>query len=111
MKKRQAVRSGWRGIFLLPARTRNYLNYLTDVALLASGLLCAATGIVKWPGLVYSVGLGYQSLPMEALTLVHDWTGLLLIGLAAIHLTLHRKWLVAMTGKIAGPKGGKREQA
>jgi hypothetical protein len=93
----------------LPAGiSRNYLNYTIDVAALVSGLLCAVTGIVKWPGLVYSLGLSYQSLPMEALTVVHYWTGLIMVVLLAIHLLLHAKWMAVMTGRIAGLKGGQR---
>ena len=90
---------------------RNLLNYAIDVIRLISGALCGITGIIKWPGLVYSLGLSYQSLPMDALTWLHDWTGLIMILFAAIHVIMHLKWLAAMTKKIAGVKVTRNEKA
>lgn len=90
---------------------RNYLNYLIDTTVLICGVLCAITGIVKWPGLINSLGLSYQSLPLETFTLVHDWTGIIMVALLALHLLLHLRWMAAMTGKILGLKGGKNEEA
>jgi hypothetical protein len=76
---------------------RNF--YAIDMSILASALLCAVTGIIKWPGLIYSLGMSYDILPMEAFTLIHDWMGIVMVVLALAHVVLHWRWLVAMTGK------------
>ena len=59
---------------------------------------------------MYSLGLSYQSLPMDALTWLHDYTGLIMILFAAIHVVMHLKWLAAMTKKIVGAKVKQNEK-
>jgi hypothetical protein len=90
---------------------RIYQNYVIDLTILLSGILCGFSGIIKWPGLVDGLGLSYQALPMELLTLVHDWTGILMIVFAALHVLLHMKWLTSMTKKLLKLNGGKNEKA
>ncbi len=80
----------------------NYRNYVIDVLILASFLACAATGIIKWPGFLRSRGLDPAALPMERITALHDWAGLLMIGLIAVHFILHMGWLAAMTKRMLG---------
>jgi hypothetical protein len=85
----------------LPVKvTRSHVNYIVDLAILVSAAMSVLTGIIKWPGLAYTLGMSYESLPMEAITFVHDWTGLITGILALAHLALHWRWLMAMTGKI-----------
>ncbi len=79
---------------------RQFQNYFIDMAILATGFLSLATGIVKWPGLAYALGLNYQGLPMEALTALHDWAGLITSAFVLLHAILHIKWLDAMTRKL-----------
>lgn len=94
----------------LPVRiSRSFLNYAIDMSILASALLCAVTGIIKWPGLAYSLGMSYDSLPMEAFTLIHDWMGIVMVILALAHVVLHWRWLVAMTRKMLHPGAGGKE--
>lgn len=76
---------------------RQFQNYFIDMAILATGFLSLATGIAKWPGLVYALGLSYPSLPMGALTALHDWMGLITGALVLLHVILHVKWLGTMT--------------
>ncbi len=81
------------------------------MTILITGLLCGITGIIKWPGLMYALGLGYQGLPLDAITQIHDWTGLIAIVFSLLHVVLHHKWLVAMTKKILHKYVVKNEQA
>jgi hypothetical protein len=83
---------------------RNLLNFAIDMAALISGVFCGITGIIKWPGLVYTLGLSYQSLPMDALTWLHDWTGLAVLLLVALHIMMHMGWMITMTKRIARVK-------
>ena len=85
---------------------RGYANYMIDMTILVAGLISGVTGIVKWPGMVYSMGLSYRSLPMDFLSTIHDWAGIITFILAFVHVALHRKWLAAMTRKIFISKGG-----
>lgn len=79
---------------------KNYWNYTLDMIILITGTLCGITGIIKWPGLVYALGLGYQGLPMDAFTLIHDWTGLIMVVFVIIHVIRHLRWIAMMTKKI-----------
>lgn len=89
----------------------SYLNYSIDMTILITGLLCGITGIIKWPGLLYALGLSYQGLPLDTITSIHDWAGLLMILFAVIHVIIHLKWLITMTKKILGVKVVKNEKA
>jgi cytochrome b subunit of formate dehydrogenase len=87
----------------------SYLNYSIDMTILITGLLCGITGLIKWPGLVYALGLSYQGLPLDAITQIHDWAGLIMLLCAMIHVVLHFRWLIAMTKKLLHDKGIKNE--
>lgn len=79
---------------------RRSLLYAVNMGMLISFILCALTGIVKWPGLIPKLGLTYQSLPFPEITLIHDWSGLVLCILAAIHLRIHWNWMIIMTKRM-----------
>jgi cytochrome b subunit of formate dehydrogenase len=83
---------------------RSYKNYIVDMAMLASAILCGITGIIKWPGLMHSLGISRRAIPLKDLSLIHDWTGLLFIAFAALHVIMHLQWLVVMTKKVLGIK-------
>jgi hypothetical protein len=76
---------------------RTIMNYLIDMLMLASALLCTLTGIIKWPDLLRTLGVSSQSLPMELVSAVHDGSGLVVVLLAIVHIAMHRKWLALMT--------------
>ncbi|MFH0875573.1 MAG: DUF4405 domain-containing protein [archaeon] len=80
---------------------------MVDVAILLAFLICAITGIVKWPGLVPFLGLSYRNLPMAGLSNLHDWSGLIMSFLAFTHVVLHWDWIVIMTKKIFSKKKDK----
>jgi cytochrome b561 len=88
----------------------SYLNYSIDIMILITGLLCGITGIIKWPGLIFALGLSYQGLPLDAITSIHDWTGLLMILFVVLHVAMHLKWLVTMTKRILRNKAVNNEK-
>jgi hypothetical protein len=85
----------------------NYRNYVIDILILASFLICAVTGILKWPGFIRTLGPGPTVLPMKQVTALHDWSGLLMIALIAVHFIIHLDWLAAMTKKALRIKSRK----
>ena len=109
LKTSRPATSHRHGIGFPEGISRGHANYIIDMAILATGLISGVTGIIKWPGLVYSVGLSYQNLPMDAFSTIHDWAGITTFILALIHVALHRRWLVAMTRKIFLLKGGNKK--
>jgi hypothetical protein len=75
-------------------------RYLLASGLLLSFLVCFATGICKIPEVYQSLGMTYRSSVMVWMTLVHDWTGVVMGALTAVHIAVHRRWLAAMTRRI-----------
>ncbi len=73
------------------------LNYLVDIGLFISFLIVGITGLLKFPGFLHLFGLRLRDLPVIQLSNLHDWSGLLMVALVALHLFLHRQWIVAMT--------------
>jgi hypothetical protein len=77
------------------------INYWVDVGLAISFFICFITGLIKWPGLIKIIGTSiYKTLHFRNISLLHDWSGLILGLLVLIHLILHWKWIVAVTKTI-----------
>jgi hypothetical protein len=89
----------------------NYQNYAIDMLILVSFLVCAVTGFIKWPGFLGSLGLSSMVLPMRQITTLHDWSGLLMVTLIAVHFILHLGWLIAMTKRVLGISGRTSKKA
>ena len=80
---------------------RTKLNYWIDVGLAISFFTCFYTGLVKWPGLVKIIGTSaYKIVRVKNISLLHDWSGIIMGLLVIIHLALHWKWIVAVTKNI-----------
>ena len=69
-------------------------NYIVDVLILVAFVIVAVTGLLKWPGL----GL-YNVLPGVQLSILHDWSGLIAVILAFVHVALNWKFMTSMTKK------------
>ena len=81
------------------------INYLVDMGMAISFIAAFMTGLIKWQGLIRLFGLRHKLLPMEAITLLHDWSGVLLGVLVLVHLILHWRWMVCMTKSLfKGPQ-------
>ena len=84
---------------------RSKLNYLIDAGLALSFFICFFTGLIKWPGLINIIGVSaYKILHVKNISMLHDWSGLIMGLLVIIHLALHWKWIVCMTRSIFSKK-------
>jgi hypothetical protein len=73
------------------------INYWVDVGLVASFILSMITGLIKWPGFSRITGISYTFLPMLEISIIHDWSGLIMVALVLLHIILHFNWMIAMT--------------
>ena len=76
---------------------RNVLNYLTDAGLIVTFAVCFVTGILKFRYLLSLMGIAYFDLPLSMLTDIHDWSGIAMGVLVALHIVLHWRWIVSTT--------------
>lgn len=79
---------------------RNYINYFVDLAMAIAFIIVTATGIFKFPGLIDYFGLRNSIVPLRAISIWHDWSGVVLVFLVFIHLVLHWNWFIAMTSSL-----------
>ena len=81
------------------------LNYWIDFGLVISFLICFITGLIKWPGLIRLIGAStHKILYIKNISLLHDWSGLIMGMLVLAHLILHWRWIVSTTKNIFGKK-------
>lgn len=79
------------------------INYWIDIGLSISFMVCFFTGLIKWPGLIKIIGTSaYKVLHVKNISVLHDWSGLVMGLLVFIHLALHWKWIVSVTKSIFG---------
>ena len=77
------------------ASKRRALNYVTSVALLITLIIVVVTGVLKFPGLLTTLGMS-PFLPPYVTTL-HDWSGITMAFFIILHLLLNWRWLTTMT--------------
>lgn len=82
------------GIDRLKRRT---LNYIIDMALATVFFAVFITGLIKFMHLYRIFGIDRLLLPNYLISVIHDWSGVIMGILVLFHLVLHFKWLVAMT--------------
>jgi len=84
---------------------RTKLNYWIDIGLAISFSISLITGLIKWPGLINLIGTSaYKVLYVKNISLLHDWSGLIMGILVLTHLALHWKWIVSITKSTFGKK-------
>jgi hypothetical protein len=71
-----------------------------DIAMGITFILCGLTGFFKFTFLMRTFGLTGLILPMALMSDIHDWTGIILCFLVAVHLFLNRSWILSMTHKV-----------
>ena len=71
-------------------RFKTILNLL----LLISLILVFITGVIKFPGFLPFIGLNPMSIPLNLITLIHDYFGLLSFITSIIHITFYIKRLL-----------------
>jgi hypothetical protein len=80
------------------------LNYAIDLGLAISLISVALTGLIKFPGLLRFFGINYLQLPIGIISLIHDWSGIVLSALVLLHLILHWSQIVCFTKGLFGGK-------
>ncbi len=88
-------------------KTKVKVNYVVDMGMLLAFLICGLTGILKIPELAVPFSDSYYM----AATLLHDWSGVVLVALAGAHTLLHGRWLIKMTKKISESRKTRRFRA
>jgi hypothetical protein len=81
------------------------VKWCVNVAMGVAFLACFLTGLVKFVPLQQALGLNELVLPFAFISALHDWSGLLLGILVAIHLFLNRRWILKMTKKMLTDAG------
>ena len=80
---------------------RTKVNYFIDIGLAISFFTCFITGLIKWPGLIKIIGPSlYMFLHVRNITILHDWSGLIMGLIVFIHLAMHWKWIKVVTKNI-----------
>jgi hypothetical protein len=77
---------------------RAWINYWIDAGLLVSFILAGVTGIIKLPVLLSKLNLSVGTIIF--LSVLHDWSGVVLVVLSGVHVVLHWNWIVAMTKRL-----------
>jgi hypothetical protein len=77
---------------------RAWVKYWVDIGILISFIIAGITGIAKMPQLLPKLGLSISTI--ITMSWLHDWAGVAMVVLAAIHVALHWKWIVAMTKRL-----------
>ncbi|HUU76209.1 MAG TPA: DUF4405 domain-containing protein [Methanoregulaceae archaeon] len=75
---------------------RVMVKYLIDIGLLITFILSFITGIIKFPGFLRFLRTSLI-IPMNWISLIHDWSGIILGVLVLAHIMLNWKWIVTMT--------------
>jgi hypothetical protein len=78
---------------------RSELNYFIDLGLIVTFFGVFITGVLKFRYLKYLLGFDSLVLPMDKISNIHDWSGLIMGLLVLVHLVLHFNWLKVMTKK------------
>ena len=71
-----------------------------DLAMGIVFLFSFVTGFFKFMVLMRVFGLVDIVLPLALMSDIHDWAGISLGFLVAVHLFLNRAWILSMTRKI-----------
>jgi cytochrome b subunit of formate dehydrogenase len=83
---------------------KTILNYWIDVGLFITFFLVTATGIIKWPSLARKL----LHWPLREISLIHDWSGIVMAALVIVHLILHWNWIVNVTKNLILKKRNKK---
>ena len=78
---------------------RAKLNYWLDAAIGVAFLLSAISGLAFLLPAGLGSGSGILGLSYQAWDVLHIWSSLAMIAGVLVHLVLHRKWIVTMTGR------------
>ena len=78
------------------------VRYCVDLSMGIVFLVCFVTGLFKFTLLMRMLGLTGVVMPLALMSDIHDWSGVLLGIVVAVHLILNRGWILSMTKKMLG---------
>jgi len=93
------------------------VNYIVDLIIAAAFVVASITGIVfllptSWIGISDSGEPGMLGVSMAMWNTLHEWSALIMIGGAILHVVLHWRWVVTMTRRAFGrPRRSARKAA
>ncbi len=73
------------------------LTYWVDIGLAISFILCGLTGIIKFRLFTNYFDFIFRALGIRLISLIHDWSGIVLALLVLVHLIIHWRWLITET--------------
>ena len=76
------------------------VKWYVDLAMGVFFLISFITGFFKFTLLLRTFGLVDIMLPLAFMSDIHDWSGITLSLLVAVHLFLNRAWIISMTQKM-----------
>ena len=76
------------------------VKWCVDLAMGIVFLFSVVTGLFKFTLLTRSFNLTDIVLPSAQISEIHDWIGITLCFLVAVHLFLNRAWILSMTRKM-----------
>ncbi len=76
------------------------VKWCVNLAMGVLFLISFITGFFKFTLLIRMFGLTDVVLPLARMSDIHDWSGLMLCFLVAVHLFLNRAWILSMTRKM-----------
>jgi hypothetical protein len=85
---------------MVMSMNRQVVKWCIDLAMGVFFLISVSTGIFKFTLLVRAFGLTDIVLPLAFMSDIHDWSGITLSLLVAVHLVLNRAWIFSMTRKM-----------
>ena len=71
--------------------------YIVDIVLFISISLVITTGIIKFPGFLPFLRISPLTIPLNELSLIHDWSGVISVVFGLIHIVQHFKWILSTT--------------
>ena len=85
------------------------VRYCVDLSMGIVFLICFVTGIFKFTLLMRMLGLTGVVMPLALMSGIHDWSGVMLGIVVAVHLILNRGWILSMTKKMLGGAKGTQQ--
>lgn len=84
------------------------VNYIVDVAIAAAFIVASVTGIIfllpeSWIAISESGQPTMLGISMAMWNTLHEWSALIMIGGAVLHVVLHWRWVTMMTRRAVRP--------
>ena len=81
-------------------RKKFIINYSVDIILSIFFIIIFISGIILFPGFLQLIGINPVNFPTYSFAIIHEWLGIISVGLIIIHIYLNLNWLKARTKTI-----------